>query len=305
MVDQEQLPIAAARALIAGACETGALERAAKCLSKLADRPDLPDARLLRETAVLRLAGRGVDPELMSRERLQQFEEQLPDCSRKAFFLAECYYQFARDAQGPAEGCWRACQGLAQSCLAGLPGAAMNLPEREEAELLRDVARLMLGLEPSAGLHRQAAVPKPKGLPYLVGGRPFRVALCSHPMDAEGIRAGGARGIRSAMAPTVLRSEDENLLRFVVAQACRLQEASELARDFRAWRPESFFAIRLLQARQALLEGGLMRHAMSMMLCYNRRSQTDQTIFWRLSQRSDRSETRFSTAYVLPGWQPQ
>ena len=64
-----------------------------------------------------------------------------------------------------------------------------------------------------------------------------------------------ARGIRSTLAPTILRPEDENLLRFVVAQACRLKEASEQAKAIRAWRPEGFFAIRLLLARQALLEG--------------------------------------------------
>src|SRR5262249_23529188 len=64
-----------------------------------------------------------------------------------------------------------------------------------------------------------------------------------------------AKGIRSTAAPSVLRPEDENLLRFVVAQACRLKEASELARVLRPWRTETFFAIRLLEARQALLDG--------------------------------------------------
>jgi uncharacterized membrane-anchored protein len=41
----------------------------------------------------------------------------------------------------------------------------------------------------------------------------------------------------------------------VVAQACRLKEASELARALQPWGPDKFFAIRLLEARQALLEG--------------------------------------------------
>jgi hypothetical protein len=255
VVDQELLPIAAARALIAGAGEKKALQRAADCLAGLAERTDLPDARLLRETAVLRLAGRVPTHEPMSRERLQHFEEQLPECSRKAFFLAECYYQFARDAHGVVEACWRSCLEFANFSLDGL-SAATAVPEREEAELLRELARLMLGLEPSAGLSGPPAASEPSGRRHAWReAARFASVYVRTPITRPVTVPRAAKGIRSTAAPSVLRLEDENLLRFVVAQACRLKEASELARVLRPWGTETFFAIRLLEARQALLDG--------------------------------------------------
>jgi hypothetical protein len=255
VVDQELLPIAAARALIAGAAEKAALQRAADCLVSLADRPDLPDARLLRETAVLRLAARVPTHEPMSRERVQQFEERLPECGRKALFLAECYYQFAHDAHGVVDGCWRSCLDNANSCLDGLPAATAG-PEREEAELLRELARLMLGQEPSAGLHRPPSASEPRGRSHAWReAARFASVYIRTPITRPVTVPRAARDLRSTPAPSVLRLEDENLLRFVVAHACRLKEASELARAIRPWRPEKFFAILLLEARQALLEG--------------------------------------------------
>jgi hypothetical protein len=255
VVDQELLPIAAARVLIAGAGEKEALQQAADCLASLADRPDLPDARLLRETAVLRLAGQTPTHKPMSRDCVQQFEERLPECSRKALFLAECYYQFARDAHGVVEACWRSCLEFANSSLRGL-SAATAVPEREEAELLRELARLMLGLEPSAGLDRPPAEKEPRvrNHAWREAAR-FAAAYIRTPLTRQVTVPLAAKEIRSTPAPSVLRLEDENLLRFVVAQATRLKEASELARALRTWPPEKFFAIQLLEARQALLEG--------------------------------------------------
>jgi hypothetical protein len=255
VVDQEVLPIAAARALIAGADERETLQRAADCLASLADRADLPDAWLLRETAALRIAARAPSHEPMSRERLQRIEERLPECGRKALLLAECYYQFARDAHGVTDACWRACLALAESCLDGLPAAA-SMPEREDAELLRELARLVLALEPSSGPPRSPEALQAKGRNHV-----WRAAVrfASLYVRTPGTRAvavpQAVQEIRSTRAPTILRPEDENLIRLVVAQACRLEEASDLARAQRPWGPGRFFAIRLLQARQALLEG--------------------------------------------------
>lgn len=255
VVDRELLPIAAARALIAGASEKGALQRAAECLVGLADRPDLPEARALRETAVLRLAAREPTHEPMSRDRLQQFEEQLPECGRKALFLAECYYQFARDAHGVVDGCWRSCLEYADSCLNSLP-TATAVPEREEAELLRELARLMLGKERSAGLNGPPSASEPRGRSHAWReAARFASVYIRTPITRSVTVPLAAKEIRSTPAPSVLRFEDENLLRFVVAQACRLKEASALALDLQLWRPEKFFAIRLLEARQALFDG--------------------------------------------------
>jgi hypothetical protein len=53
----------------------------------------------------------------------------------------------------------------------------------------------------------------------------------------------------------VLRLEDEDLLRLIVLQAAGQESASQLWERIKNWPPERFFAIRLLRARQAALEG--------------------------------------------------
>ena len=109
-------------------------------------------------TAALRLKSRTPSQEPLSRDRLQQFEEHLPACGWKTLLLAEAYYQFARDTPGFADACWRACLGLAESFLQSLPPADDSVSERDEADLLRELARLMLGLEPSSSLAEQVAL---------------------------------------------------------------------------------------------------------------------------------------------------
>src|SRR5262249_41236558 len=145
----------------------------------------------------------------MSRDRLQQYEERLPESSRKALFLAECYYQFARDTYGMVDACWRSCLSSADSYLDALP-AAPAVPEREEAQLLRELARLRLGQEPSADLNQPPAVSEPRGR-----SQAWREAACfasvyiRTPIMRMATVPRAAKEIRSTSTPSVLRHEDE------------------------------------------------------------------------------------------------
>jgi hypothetical protein len=254
-IDRELLPLAAARALILIAVSPEHLERARDCLAGLAGRDDLSEARLLQETAILRLSCRSDGRKPMSRERISQLEYGLAECPRKLLLLAECHYHMARDSRWEPEACWRSCAELADRYLASTATGG-DLPERGEALLLRDVSRLMLGLEPAAGPGAGegpapgAAVVGPwTAVARLAAGYVRSVRTRERQASAH------ARELDRAPAPQVLRPEDEDLLRLVVAQAAGQKTASRLWERIKDWPPERFFAIRLLRARQAVLEG--------------------------------------------------
>lgn len=253
-IDRELLPLAAARALILVAVSAEPLQQARDCLVGLAGRDDLGEARLLRETALLRLSCRSEGGELMSRERISRMEHGLAECPRKLLLLAECHYHMARDSRCEPEACWRSCAELSDRYLASR-AAGRDLPERGEAMLMREVSRLMLGLEPAAGSGAGEG-PAPWGVvgPWAAAAR-LAAGYVRGVRTRERKASAHGRELDRSPAPQVLRPEDEDLLRLVVAQAAGQKTASRLWERIKDWPPQRFFAIRLLRARQAVLEG--------------------------------------------------
>jgi hypothetical protein len=230
------------------------LEQARDCLAGLAGRDDLSEARLLQETVILRLSCRSDGREPMSRERISQLEYGLAECPRKLLLLAECHYHMARDSRCEPEACWRSCAELSDRYLASTATGG-DLPERREAMLLREVSRLMLGLEPAGPGAGEGPAPGAAVVgPWAAAAR-LAAAYVRSVRTREREATAHARELDRAPAPQVLRPEDEDLLRLVVAQAAGHKTASRLWERIKNWPPERFFAIRLLRARQAVLEG--------------------------------------------------
>ena len=145
-VDRELLLLAAARALSLVAGGSADLQEAKRCLVELGDRPDLPEAEILRRTVGLRLAGLAEGGGRLSADDVDRLVDGLPDVPQALLFRAECWYQFARHTTGSSPGGWQTCLELTGRCLQ----TALRLPERRMALVLHAVARLMLALEPDA-----------------------------------------------------------------------------------------------------------------------------------------------------------
>lgn len=151
-VDRELLLLAVARSLTAAVSSPGDLHEAERCLVELGDRPDLPEAQMIRRTVGLRLEARSGRGQHLSKDQLDRLTTGLPDIPQTLLFHAECWYQFARHAQSWAKGAWQDCRDRSESCLPktgvfSSEGGTVALSLRG-AILLRAVARLMLGMEP-------------------------------------------------------------------------------------------------------------------------------------------------------------
>ena len=143
IVEREILVLEASRVILRSARTIEDLQRAADCLRRIGQRPDLPETAILEQTLTLRLSAR-VAGHHLSLETVQDLGHSLPDLPLRSLCLAECWYHRARIARGSAPGLWRSCVDAATDYLA-YPG--IPLAERREARLLRALARLMLGLE--------------------------------------------------------------------------------------------------------------------------------------------------------------
>lgn len=257
-VDRELLPIAAARALTLVAVDPEPLQLAWNCLTEVAEREDLPEARLLRETLALRLHCRSGGYAPMSRDGMLQIEHRLPDSPRKQLLLSECYYHLARGSRWECDAYWQACLELSV-CFLSSTSTADDVPERREARLLRELAHLMLAREPVLRPGDEDAAPLSDSLfePWISAAR--EAARYTHNLWRPGRQRISARARQACHAsiPQVLRPEDENLLCLIIAQAEHRESAVELWKRVKDWPSERFFGIRLLSARQAVLEGRL------------------------------------------------
>jgi hypothetical protein len=216
------------------------VHEANRCLVELGDRPDLPEAEVLRRTVELRLKGGR-----LSADDVDRLVDGLPDVPQSLLLRAEVWYQFARYATGSTPGSWQTCLELTSRCLK----AGLRVPEHQMALVVRAVARLMLGVEPDAapGGHAPTTVTGA----WLAGLR----------LVAQSIRTPRFRAAASARPKlpeaeiSILRREDAALVRIAVAHAA---SQPAVRADFDAvggWGHDQFFAIHLLRARQARLQG--------------------------------------------------
>jgi hypothetical protein len=253
-IDRELLSLAAGRALILTAAGPEHFEQGIDFLSDLFNRQDLSEVQLLREIADLRLNSRSPDRILpISRDAIYRLQKALPDSPRKQLLIAEGHYHLARDTQLSASGCWRTCIELSDSYL-NCPSTGHDSPERCEARLLRELGRLMLGLETSSRTEKDPASDTAAMAPWIDAVR-FASTYIRNILPKRSKLPPTARAVTAAPAPGILRGEDEHLLRLVLAQAGRYDSATEYWKEIESWTPERFFAIRLLRARQAVLDG--------------------------------------------------
>jgi hypothetical protein len=253
-IDRELISLAAARALILTASTPKHLQQGIDFLSEFFDRQDLGEVRLLHQTANLRLVNRSPDSsKSMSRDAIYQLEQELPNSPRKRLLLAECHYHLARDTRLSAIACWWTCIGLSDSYLK-LLSTGHDSPDRCEAMLLGELGRLMLGSEPSTSTEKIQASEFALLAPWINAVR-FAGAYVRNILPKPPRPSPITTAVMAAPAPAILRHEDEQLLRLVLAQAGRYDSAPELWKAIENWTPERFFAIRLLRARQAVLEG--------------------------------------------------
>jgi hypothetical protein len=231
---------------VASAESADDLRQAEICLGELGRREDLPEARILAEVLALRL-GQPDGVGGLSHDYLGRLERDLPDCAQKWLLLAEGYYRFARRMGGLATGSWYTCRELAGRCLECLCGLPGYRPERRDALLMRGLACLVLGLD----LETSAA--------HAAVSSRWRDALR---FAASYLRTPWVRPLRRDVpcleeeAPTILREEETALLRLVCTQAAGgAAAARSLLSRLDGWGRDQFFAIRLLRARQARLDG--------------------------------------------------
>jgi len=245
-VDRELLWLAVARALAAGAAGPDELPAAERALSELGDRPDLPEAEILRRALGLRLATRSGGGGRLSADEVEHLCHGLPNLPQALLFRAECWYHFARHASGPAEGAWQTCLDLSGGCLTK---GGLRPWERGTALLLRAVARLMLALEPDCPPAETAATTANDS--WLAGLR----------LVAQSVRTPRYR----TPTPDLPRLPDEDisvlcpgdaaLVRIAVAHAAGRPARETEFVTLSGWGREQFFAISLLRARQAGLLG--------------------------------------------------
>ena len=206
-------------------------------LTPLVARPDLPEAGRL--AARWEIRGRSG---AWSLEDVESVRNRLPPGPESGAVLAECWYRYARSADGPADGCWRSVLEKATDFLESPTGRAG--PERSDAVLLAELARLVLaengpaypatGLTPAVG-EWIAAV---RGVGQFLKG-------VHRPVPA-------ARPVPPALtgpAPPVLLTADVALVRL----AARLAAADARAGDdwalVRALPPGVFWGLPLIRAR--------------------------------------------------------
>jgi hypothetical protein len=243
-VDRELLLLAVSRAFTAGSADD--LHQANGCLAELGDRPDLPEAEILRRTVALRLNAQSGGARRLSADDVERLGRGLPDLPQALLFRAECWYQFARHAQGSAVGGWQTCLDLASRCLTRV---GMPLPERRPALVLRALARLMLALEPDS---------PPLALSSEAATDIWVAALC---LAAQSVRTPRHRAEPPVLSRLegsdipVLCPEDAALVRITVAHGTGRPAAENDLAALSHWQAEQFFAINLLRARQARLQG--------------------------------------------------
>ena len=245
--DAELLPLAAGRAVLAVASTVEELGLAIDRLADLSDRTDLPEALLLRETLALRREGHTSIRETWSQERVERLGHALPDIPGKALLLAEAYYHYARHLPGGAPAFWQSCLELTERFLA-VSGLRELRSLKADGLLLRELARLNLAKPPLVA-----------ELPPTDDIRGTWIAAARH--AGHSIRAAGGRGPGATpprlplLSPCVLRPEDVALLRVTTAQGRGESAPEDAWALLRHWQPGQFFAIRLLRARQARLQG--------------------------------------------------
>jgi hypothetical protein len=241
------LPVVAARATLAAGWGRDWSDVRAE-VDRLADREDLPEAKLLASLLSIREEHRGQRAGEWSHARLDGVKSGLPGTAATDVVLAECWYNYARSAPGPSEECWQSCLRACDRYL-DTPGRETGLAF-SDALLLRALARLMLDEGPVA--ERPAA-----GL--LAGHRPWleAVNLVGHFVRKPwqpGQGSGGGPTL-AGPRPTVLRPEDVALIRFAAGLAAGDQGVGQYWPAVQGMADETFFALPLLQARYARLSG--------------------------------------------------
>jgi hypothetical protein len=244
--DCDLLPLAAARAFLAFASDFGDLRRAADCLAGLAERTDLPEALVLRETVTWRLASWGIATETLTLERVERLSW-LPRVPRRLLLEAEGWYHLARNVPCGSAGAWGSALELAERFL-GLPETRGDRMERRDARLLAALSRLMLAQEPMPSEPEEAdAWLQAVGFAVSYVRTPWR-----QPLSPENVPTLGQQ------APTIFQPADADLLRFITAQARGENPSGPFAESLGQRGTEWFFAVQLLRARQARWSGRLL-----------------------------------------------
>lgn len=243
VVDAELLPVALGRAYMAW----GEYDKCESCLAGLCSREDLHEVRIVLAAVALR-RGRDRNAVDLSNKRAL-LADTLIECPQKHLLFAEHYYHMATLLGGKSVGSWQTCEqeaGNARKMLGtGSPPWSVDYLD---ACLLQMLARLMLAQEP--------APPLPD-----VPNRWRWLDVLS--FVADHVRTAWVKKARKRKppalprsSPTILRRNELDLIRLGYFQAvgAATESASLLAR-FNGWTRDDFFAIRLLRARQARLEG--------------------------------------------------
>jgi hypothetical protein len=245
-VDRELLLLAVARASAVPAAGTNDLCEAERCLAELGNRPDLPEAEIIRRIVGLRLSNRPGSAPRMSVDQVEWFSNGLPDLPQVILFRAECWYRFSRQARESASGGWETCLHLSGRFLA----RTMVRPwERGAALLLRAIARLMLALEPDSPATA------------ISSATPTEAWLAALRLAAHSVRTPRYRVAPRAVPKlpdqdiSILSPEDAALVRIIVAHAVGRPADEAHFTALSSWGREQFFAISLLRARQARLKG--------------------------------------------------
>lgn len=253
VIEADLFPIAAARTVLGMATRRDQLQEAAESLSSLANRSDLPEAGALRRLLLLRSQSLLPSSESWCHDSLRRIQDDVAECPEKDLLTGECYYQYARTVHGTVTACWRSCAEFAEKHLvsAHLRGCEMQY---SDAVLLLELARLMQGQVPEHILPRTAGT-EPicrNHLPWIEAVR-FLGKVIRLP--------GRGNGVTKEMTalpvnyPQVLRQEDVTLLRIPMAQAQDSNLARLLLAQLQNWSSDQFYAIGLLRARQAKLDG--------------------------------------------------
>ena len=254
--EAELLKVTAARAYFALAETLREVEHAVGILADLGDRPDLPEVSILRTSAALRLGGREDKVYGPASDMVHRLKKELPDLPQKHLLLGEYYYHLARRVRGSGRASWGSCLSHAKAAMNSEPLLRLNRPERSTAQMLWTLARLMLGYEVEGRGAMRVEDPQAeddlresswlKGLRFLAGY----------------VREPWLRVLAATRAPTliepaplVLRRAEENLIRIATLQAQGDDVPAGLWAPLAGWQSDEFFAIGLLRARQARLEG--------------------------------------------------
>ena len=243
-VADDLLPLAVARATLTALEGPEALARARAALEPLVDRPDLPEARALGLTLVLRSGFGTAGDGRWTLDDLEALGAEVPRGVDRDLLLAEGWYRYASFADGPGLACWDSCLDLCEQLLRRPAGVTRQ--SISDAVLLREMARLM-----RYDFHSEPDVPwedvLPSRLPW-VGVARFVNRYVREPRPRP--RAYPDVPVLPAGRPSVLRPEDAELLRSLVDHA---RGASIDDRAWSCWGVAPFTG--LLRARGALYAG--------------------------------------------------